>query len=91
MWSIGFRPLLSSGGTEAALSAEIVVSPQEAFWGALVPMRVPLRRTCPGAAAAARCGRNGARPAEAMVKLWLRVPRARGKARGSGSALPPGA
>lgn len=31
---------------EAALSAEIVVSPQEAFWGALVPLRVPLRCTC---------------------------------------------
>jgi molecular chaperone DnaJ len=38
---------------EAALSAEIIVSPQEAFWGALVPLLVPLRRTCP------RCGGRG--------------------------------
>ena len=25
---------------------EIVVSPQEAFWGAIVPLEVPVRRTC---------------------------------------------
>jgi molecular chaperone DnaJ len=42
------------GGVRAAtLSAEIVVTPQEAFWGALVPLLVPLRRTCP------RCGGRG--------------------------------
>jgi molecular chaperone DnaJ len=42
------------GGTrEAFLSAEIVVSPEEAFWGVLVPLHVPLRRTCP------RCGGRG--------------------------------
>lgn len=28
------------------LSAEIVLTPQEAFWGARVPLSVPLRRTC---------------------------------------------
>jgi len=38
---------------ESFLSAEIVVSPQEAFWGVLVPLHVPLRRTCP------RCGGRG--------------------------------
>jgi DnaJ-class molecular chaperone len=38
---------------EAFLSAEIVVSPQEAFWGVTVPLDVPLRRTCP------RCGGRG--------------------------------
>ena len=38
---------------EVPLSAEIIVSPQEAFWGALVPLHVPLRRTCP------RCGGRG--------------------------------
>ncbi|CAN5494080.1 hypothetical protein BH23ACI1_BH23ACI1_15040 [soil metagenome] len=37
----------------AALAAEIVVTPQEAFWGVAVPMAVPLRRTCP------RCGGRG--------------------------------
>jgi len=32
---------------EVSLSAEIIVTPQEAFWGALVPLHVPLRSTCP--------------------------------------------
>ena len=41
------------GEREAALSAEIVVTPQEAFYGTLVPLHVPLRRTCP------RCGGRG--------------------------------
>jgi molecular chaperone DnaJ len=42
----GDTPLVS-------LSAEIVVSPYEAFWGTIVPLGVPLRRTCP------RCGGRG--------------------------------
>lgn len=41
------------GRAEAPLSAEIVVTPQEAFWGAFVPLCVPLRCTCP------RCGGRG--------------------------------
>jgi DnaJ-class molecular chaperone len=36
-----------------ALSAEIVLSPQEAFWGTTVGLGVPLRFTCP------RCGGRG--------------------------------
>jgi DnaJ-class molecular chaperone len=36
-----------------ALSAEVVLSPQEAFWGTMVPLHVPLRGTCP------RCGGRG--------------------------------
>ncbi|HXW04847.1 MAG TPA: DnaJ domain-containing protein [Vicinamibacterales bacterium] len=35
------------------LSAEIVLSPNEAFWGTTVPLGVPLRLTCP------RCGGRG--------------------------------
>jgi molecular chaperone DnaJ len=31
----------------APLSAEIELTPQEAFWGTTVPLDVPLRRTCP--------------------------------------------
>lgn len=38
---------------EAQLSAEIVLTPHEAFWGTSVPIDVPLRRTCP------RCGGRG--------------------------------
>jgi molecular chaperone DnaJ len=37
----------------AAFSADIVVSPQEAFWGVTVPLDLPLRRTCP------KCGGRG--------------------------------
>ena len=37
----------------ASLSAEIVLSPQEAFWGTTVPLDVPLRSTCP------HCGGRG--------------------------------
>jgi molecular chaperone DnaJ len=37
----------------AGLSAEIVLTPQEAFWGTSVPLDVPLRCTCP------RCGGRG--------------------------------
>ena len=36
-----------------SLSAEVVVTPNEAFWGTIVPLGVPLRRTCP------RCGGRG--------------------------------
>lgn len=41
------------GEGDSAVSAEIVVSPREAFDGTLVPLHVPLRRTCP------RCGGRG--------------------------------
>jgi molecular chaperone DnaJ len=47
------RASFFGGERESALSAEIVVSPQEAFHGAFVPLHVPLRRTCP------RCGGRG--------------------------------
>ena len=35
------------------LSAEVVLTPQEAFWGTTLPLDVPLRGTCP------RCGGRG--------------------------------
>jgi DnaJ-class molecular chaperone len=37
----------------ASVSAEVILSPQEAFYGVSVPLDVPLRRTCP------RCGGRG--------------------------------
>lgn len=43
-----FGPSLST-----ALSAEIVLTPKEAFWGTTLPLDVPLRCTCP------RCGGRG--------------------------------
>lgn len=36
-----------------ALLAEVVLTPQEAFWGTRIPLHVPLRGTCP------RCGGRG--------------------------------
>jgi DnaJ-class molecular chaperone len=47
------RQSFFGGRLEPPLTAEIVISPEEAFWGALVPLRVPLRCTCP------RCGGRG--------------------------------
>jgi hypothetical protein len=47
------RESFFGGVPEASLLAEIVLTPQEAFWGTLVPLHVPLRRTCP------RCGGRG--------------------------------
>jgi DnaJ-class molecular chaperone len=47
------RDSFFGGSRESFLSAEIVISPQEAFWGVRVPLEVPLRRTCP------RCGGRG--------------------------------
>jgi molecular chaperone DnaJ len=37
----------------SVLSAELVLTPQEAFWGTTLPLDVPLRGTCP------RCGGRG--------------------------------
>ena len=36
----------SASAPVRGLRAEIVLSPQEAFWGTTVPLDVPLRRTC---------------------------------------------
>jgi molecular chaperone DnaJ len=47
------RDSFFAGSHGVSLSAELVLTPQEAFWGALVPLDVPLRRTCP------RCGGRG--------------------------------
>jgi molecular chaperone DnaJ len=47
------RDSFFGGAREASLSAEIVVTPQEAFWGTSVALHLPLRRTCP------RCGGRG--------------------------------
>jgi molecular chaperone DnaJ len=83
---------------EVGLNAEIVLSPQEAFWGATVPLDVPLRRTC------ARCGGRGETWQEWCVpcggegdvaathELRLRVPAGvREGARFRFSVMPPGA
>jgi molecular chaperone DnaJ len=33
-------------GVETELSAEVELTPEEAFWGVLVPLDIPLRQTC---------------------------------------------
>jgi molecular chaperone DnaJ len=55
-------------GPVVSLSAEIVLTPREAFEGVTVPLDVPLRRTCP------RCGGRGETWAE-----WCAGCRGRGE------------
>ena len=86
------------GASGVGLSAEIVLSPQEAFWGATVPLDVPLRRTCPRCGGrgemwqewCAACGGGGEVPS--THEMRLRVPAGvREGARFRFSVMPPGA
>lgn len=47
------RDSFFAGARDARLSAEVVLTPHEAFWGTLVPLDVPLQQTC------RRCGGRG--------------------------------
>ena len=47
------RHAFFGAGAGAPLAADIILTAEEAFWGTLVPLLVPLRRTCP------RCGGRG--------------------------------
>jgi DnaJ-class molecular chaperone len=84
--------------TSTELSAEIELSPEEAFWGVSVPMDIPLRQTCPA------CGGRGEAweqycvtcegdgEVAAQHPLRLRVPAGvRQGARFRFSVMPPGA
>ncbi len=80
------------------LSAEIVLTPQEAFWGTSVPLDVPLRRTCPRCGGrgetwqewCALCGGGG--EVSARHEMQLRVPAGvREGSRFRFSVMPPGA
>lgn len=80
------------------LSAEIVLTPQEAFWGTSVPLDVPLRRTCPRCGGrgeiwqewCAPCGGGG--EVSARHEMQLRVPAGvREGARFRFTVMPPGA
>lgn len=81
-----------------SLSAEIVLSPDEAFWGATVPLGVPLRLTCPRCGGrgetwdewCAACGGTG--EVSAQHEMRLRVPAGvREGERFRFSVMPPGA
>lgn len=83
---------------ETNLSAEIVLTPQEAFWGTSVPLDVPLRRTCPRCGGrgetwqewCAACGGGG--EVSARHEMQLRVPAGvREGARFRFTVMPPGA
>jgi molecular chaperone DnaJ len=82
----------------AGLNAEVVLSPQEAFWGTTVPLGVPLRCTCKTCGGrgetwqewCAACGGGGEVPA--THELLLRVPAGvREGARFRFRVMPPGA
>jgi molecular chaperone DnaJ len=87
------------GDTPAVgLNAEIVLSPQEAFWGTTVPLDVPLRRICPCCGGRGEtwqewcepCGGGGEVPS--THELRLRVPAGvREGATFRFSVMPPGA
>ena len=84
--------------TTTELSAEIQLSPEEAFWGVSVPLDIPLRQTCPA------CGGRGEAWEQCCVTcegdgevaaqhpLRVRVPAGvRQGARFRFSVMPPGA
>src|SRR5262245_45060375 len=57
-------------------AADIVVTPQEAFWGAIVPLDVPVTRTCGRRgevwdAWCADCGGEGDLPARQAVRVRI--------------------
>jgi molecular chaperone DnaJ len=81
-----------------ALSAEVSLTPQEAFWGTTVPLDVPLRRTCPPCGGrgetwdgwCAECAGEGEAPVQ--HELRLRIPAGvRDGTRFTFSVTPPGA
>ena len=49
----GMRHSFFGNIPNARLAAVVELTPQEAFWGALVPLQIPLRTTCAG------CGGRG--------------------------------
>jgi molecular chaperone DnaJ len=80
------------------LSAEIILSPHEAFWGAVVPLGVPLRRTCPQCGGRGETWQEWCEPCEgegelpALHEMHLRVPAGvREGQRFRFSVMPPGA
>ena len=86
------------GSPVVGLNAEVVLSPQEAFWGTTVPLDVPLRRTCTCCGGrgetwqewCAPCGGGG--DVSSTHELRLRVPAGvREGARFRFSVMPPGA
>ena len=68
------------GEPTAPLFADLVLTPEEAFWGTMVPFEVPLRRTCPycggrGETWSDWCGPcAGVGDVEAGHRMRLRVP-----------------
>ena len=92
------RDSFFAGARGVSLSAEVILTPQEAFWGARVPLDIPLRRTC------RRCGGRGevweewcgacggAGEISALHEMQLRVPAGvREGTRFRFSVAPPGA
>lgn len=82
----------------AGLSAEVELTPEEAFWGTSVPLEIPLRQTCPACGGrgevweqwCAGCGGGG--DVASHHPLRLRVPAGvRAGARFRFSIMPPGA
>ena len=67
------------GDPPEAAGPDVLVTPQEAFWGAIVPLDVPVRRTCPACGGRGEvwqdwcreCGGAGDHPSGQVVHLRL--------------------
>ena len=86
------------GASAVELSAEIELTPEEAFWGADIPLDIPLRRTCPDCGGRGEVWEQGCVPCAgdgevaAPHPLKLRVPAGvRAGARFRFSLTPPNA
>lgn len=74
------RDAFFGSAATVSLSAEIVLTPEEAFWGTTVPLGVPLRRTCPWCGGRGEtwqewcAGCDGGGDISALHEMRLRVP-----------------
>lgn len=93
----GMRHSFFGDMPHARLAAEVELTPEEAFWGALVPLQIPLRATCSQCGGrgevweewCAACGGSGEVVAD--YPLRLRVPAGvRSGSRFRFSVMPPG-
>lgn len=93
----GMRHSFFGNVPDVRLAAVVELTPQEAFWGALVPLQIPLRTTCAGCGGrgeawdewCAACAGTGEIAAEYPLRLRV-PPGARAGSRFRYSVTPPG-
>ena len=93
----GMRHSFFGNVPDVRLAAVVELTPQEAFWGALVPLQIPLRTTCAGCGGrgeawdewCAACAGTGEIAADYPLRLRV-PPGARAGSRFRYSVTPPG-